>query len=204
MVWGIMGRKSKIESSPNFNVILDMIKEGLKPEDIEDYLKSKYDESISTRTIRRYVKKIRSKTNQKYFEKKKAEKSNTVKNTTVQNDDKFDEVVDKCVANKETLDSVVEKGVSDLEALDTIIEEANKLNLDISGIKPKYFENYCVNSEVEIEKLKIQAKRLAIQAVNTKAKILKDTDGEDKEFVLRIVSDEDERIEVEANKETES
>jgi len=33
--------------------------------------------------------------------------------------------------------------------------------------------NHCANSEVEIEKLKIQSKGLAIHGINTKAKILK-------------------------------
>lgn len=185
-----MARKSKVEKSPHYNEILDMIKESISPRDISNYLKNEYNETISHTSINNFRKKIRSKTNQEYYKKKKSKNTPKIVNEKKAKDEKFD--------------SVVAKGVSDLDALDNIITEANKLNLDISNIKPKYLENYCVNSETEIEKLKIQAKRLSIQAVNTKAKILKDTDGEDKEFVLRIVSDEDEGTEVEANKETES
>ncbi|MDR1018655.1 MAG: hypothetical protein LBM02_08150 [Lachnospiraceae bacterium] len=192
-----MAPKSKIESSKHYDEILGMIKEGLKAEDIEDYLKSNYDEHISSRTIRRYVKKIRTKTNQKYYDKKKDEKVSSSKMKQTQNNTKFDEVVDKGVANKEAFDEVVAKGVSDLESLDNIITEAKNLKLKINNIKPQYHENYHVNSEVEIERLKIQAKRLAIQAVKTKADILKtDPGGDDNIKYLPVIisSDEEEKL----------
>ena len=161
-----MPPKSKVEKSPHFNEILDMIEKSISPRHISDYLKNEYDESISHTAINNFVKKIKSKTASEYYKQQKAKEKKKKA--------KVDEVVDKELANKEALDDVVKKGVSDLEALDNIITEANKLKLDISNIKPKYLENYCVNSEAEIEKLKIQAKRLAIQAVKTKSGILKD------------------------------
>jgi hypothetical protein len=153
----IMPPKSKVEKSPHFNEILDMVKEGLSPRSISNYLEKEYNETISHTAINNYVKKIRSKTSEEYFKKKKQK-----------------EVVENQVANSEAVDEIVEKGVSDLEALDNIIKEAKGLNLNIDSIEPYYGEKYCANSDVEIERLKIQAKRLAVQAVKVRSDILKE------------------------------
>ena len=155
-----MSRKTKVELSIHYDEIMDMIKEGFSSRDISDYLKDEYDEKIAHGTINNYAKKIRSKIKQEYHKRK--------------NENKSKSPVEEKRDREEIFDEVVDKGVSDLNAIDNIINEADELNLNINNIQPVYMENYCVNSEVEIERLKIQVKRLAIQAVNTKAKILKD------------------------------
>ena len=178
MVCAIMVRKSKVELSPHFNEIIDMIKEGLSSRDISDYLKNEYNETITHATINNYTKKIRSKTNQEYYKKNKKKEQKIINNE---------------IAKKEAFDEVVNKGVDDLSALDKIIQEANNLELNIGNLKTVYQENYVVNPESEIEKLKIQAKRLAIQAVNTKSKILKDSGSDDNTFEINIVGFDDEK-----------
>lgn len=158
-----MPPKSKVEKSPHFNEILDMIKQGLSSRDISDYLKNEYGEKIAHGTINNYAKKIRSKTNQEYYKRKK------------ENDNKIDEVIGKGVADKEAVDDVVNKGVSDLDALDTIISEAENVGLDINSL---YVEEGprggIVTSQADIVKIQILVKRLGIDAIKAKAMILKD------------------------------
>ncbi|MDR3063824.1 MAG: hypothetical protein LBU40_06795, partial [Methanobrevibacter sp.] len=124
--------------------------------------------------------------------KKKKKKTEAV-NKKVTN--KESEVVKKKVSDKESVDEIINDSVSDLEALDNIISEAQNLKLNINNIKPKYLDNYCVNSEVDIEKLKIQAKRLAIQAINMKSKFLQSEPDTEKIIVPIILdSDEEEKL----------
>lgn len=174
-----MGRKSVVENSLHYTEILDMIKEGLSSTTISDYLEDEYDELIPDRTIRRYIEKIKSKTSSEYYKKKKKKNSELPKNVQEKKakEEKLDEVIDKGVANKESFDDVVTKGVSDLDALDNIIKEAEELNMNIGNLKAKRYSDYVITTEADIEKLKIQAKNLAIRAVTAKAKILKDDPG---------------------------
>jgi len=157
-----MPPKSSVEKSKYYNEILDMIKEGLSSRSISEHLKNEYNENISHTAINNYVRKIKDKTNSEYYKKKKEKK------------EKVKAVVDTGVDNKEILDEVIKKGVSDLDALDNIIKEADGLELNIGNLRAQRYSDYVVTTEADIEKIKIQAKGLAIRAVIAKAKILKD------------------------------
>lgn len=173
-----MGRKSLIESSTHYNEILDMIKEGLNSEDISNYLKNEYGEIISARTIHRYIDKIRSKINQKYYKKKKRAKP-----------------IEEKIEKEEAVFEVVDKGVSDLEALDTIIALGKELKLDVKNLKPEIHTDYVVTTPLDIVKAEIQVQRVIIQAVNTKARILKD-DPNPQAIYLPVIVDKKEETEL--------
>ncbi|WP_156314586.1 hypothetical protein [Methanobrevibacter arboriphilus] len=163
-----MPPKSKVEKSPHFNEILDMIEKSISPRHISDYLKNEYNESISHTAINNFVKKIKSKTASEYYKQQKVKEKDKKS--------KVDEVVDKELANKEAIDDVVNKGVSDLDALDTIISEAENVGLDIDSL---YVEEGprggIVTSQADIVKIQILVKRLGIDAIKAKAMILKDS-----------------------------
>jgi predicted transcriptional regulator len=158
-----MPPKSKVEKSPHFNEILDMIREGLSPRTISDHLKNEFNESISHTAINNYIKKIRSKTNQEYYKKKK------------QKEEKLDEVIDSEVANKEAVDEVIQKGVDDLNVLDSIIELGEKLDLDVSKIKPQFGpQGGVIVSQLDVFYANIAAAKLVLKAVDSKSIKLKD------------------------------
>lgn len=159
-----MPPKSKVEKSPHFNEILDMIEKSISPRHISDYLKNEYDESISHTAINNFVKKIRSKTAQEYHKQQKAK-----------NKSKFDEVVDKGVANKEAIDDVVKKGVSEINALDNIIDLGDKIDLDPSKIQVEYGpQGGVIVSEFDVLKANALVANIIIKAVQIKSNILKD------------------------------
>lgn len=184
-----MSRKSKVELSPHYHEILDMIKEGFSSRDISDYLQEEYNEKIAHGTINNYAQKIRSKIKQEYHKKKKEKKSKSL--------------VEEKKDREETFKEVVNDGVSDLNALDNIIKEADNVNLNIGNLKAKRYSDYVITTEADIEDLKIKAKRLAIQAVNAKAKILKDDSGNNVNIGLPVVITNEEKEQLEKEIEDE-
>lgn len=164
-----MGR-TKVEKSPHFHEIMDMIKEGFGGTYISDFLLSEYDETISHTAINNFIKKVKSKTAQEYYKNNKKslnESQKERKKKILDKKDKEEEI-------KESTDDVVKKGVNDLVAMDNIIAEANGLKIDLNNIKPEKHTDYIVTTPLDIINSIIKYKQVAIQAVNAKAKILKD------------------------------
>ena len=181
--------RTKVEKSTHFHEILDMIKQGFSSYKISDYLHVEYDESISHTAINNYVKKIKKKTAEKYYEETK--KGSKVNNAVQKEQNKHD-----------SEEEVVQKGVNDLKAMDNIIQEADKIRINFDDVVPENHTDYIVTTPLDIVNSKMKYKGLAIQAVNAKARILKDDSEIDKEFIIHIVSDLDEKDRVEADKET--
>ena len=51
-----MIRKSKVETSPHYNEIVDLLVAGYSPRYVSDYLSNEYDEKISHNSLNRYRK----------------------------------------------------------------------------------------------------------------------------------------------------
>lgn len=171
-----MGRKSLIESSDNFEEILDMIKARLKPKDIHELLIEKFNENISERTIRRYIGDLKSKTNQKYYSQKK-EKESKISTKSNENDStsKLDEVIDKGVANKKVVDDFIKKGVSDINALDNLIALGKDLKLDASQIVEEFGpQGGIVVSKLDVLKANALVANIVLKAIQIKSGVLKD------------------------------
>lgn len=181
-----MPPKSKVEKSPHFNEILDMIKEGFSSYKISAHLKNEYNESISHTAINNYIKKIKDKTSSEYYKKKKQK-----------------EVIENQVANKEAVDEVVSKGVSDLDALDNIIAKGNELEIELNNLVSKKYSEYVITTDLDIAKIKIDYLKVVIQAINAKAKKLGDEPETNVNITIPSVITDEEAKELEKEIEDE-
>lgn len=141
-----MPPRSAVEKSEHRSEIDDLLLDGQSPRNVSNYLKTKYDESISHTAINNYKKKhlnVEKEAaiiyNQKVSEKKK---------------------------NK-----AVKKSVSDLEKLDQIIEDSLNTKIDIERL-----EDDMNVDQARVEDLKLKKRKQAIDAINVKNNILKNDD----------------------------
>ena len=122
---------------------------------IADYLKNKYNESISHTAINNYKKKHLNVTKEAVIDytRKKSQEA-------------------KQVQSKKDSQSKKQKAVkkisSDLEKLDVIIDDALNTNIDIERLEcdPEA-------DQVKVEKLKLEKRKQGIVAINAKTNILK-------------------------------
>jgi len=157
-----MGRKSLIESSPKFDIILDMIENGFKAKDIHDILLKDHGVDIHERTIRRYIDKINDKINEEYYRQKNEEKP------------KIDEVIDKGVATKNNVDRVIKNGASHINTLDEEIDKLAEVDVDLKNLTPEYGpEGGIITSEADVTKIKLKGKSILNQMIKTRSDILK-------------------------------
>lgn len=151
-----MPPRSAVERSEHRNEIDDLLLEGKSPRFVSAWLKDSYNEHISHTAINNYRKKKLNVTEEAakvYHERREKEK-------------KADETTNKKKQKK------VRKVVSDLEKLDFIIEDSYNTNIDIERL-----ENDLDSDQVQVEKLKLQKRKQAIEAINVKNNILKHDDN---------------------------
>jgi hypothetical protein len=141
-----MAPRSAVERSEHRNEIDDLLLNGQSPRNVSEYLKTKYNESISHTAINNYKKKhlnVEKEAaiiyNQKVSEKKK---------------------------NK-----AVKKAVSDLEKLDQIIDDSLNTQINIERL-----EKDPTIDQARVEDLKLKKRKQAIEAINVKNNILKNDD----------------------------
>lgn len=141
-----MAPRSAVERSEHRNEIDDLLLNGQSPRNVSEYLKTKYNESISHTAINNYKKKhlnVEKEAaiiyNQKVSEKKK---------------------------NK-----AVKKAVSDLEKLDQIIDDSLNTQINIERL-----EKDSTVDQARVEDLKLKKRKQAIEAINVKNNILKNDD----------------------------
>ena len=138
--------RSAVEQSPHRTEIDKRLLRGESPRQVSKWLKNlkKDPEKISHTAINKYRKK----------------------HLNVQK-----EVVEKYQdrQTKRRKDVAVKKGVCELEALDEIIESGTNLKIALDQITPDKS-----TTPLDIEKVKLQAKRLVIQATTAKHEITKD------------------------------
>lgn len=150
-----MPPRSAVERSEHRDEIDDLLLEGLSPRFVSDYLKNEYDEHISHTAINNYRKNKLNVTEEAakvYHERRQKEK-------------KADEKTDKKKQRK------IRKAVSDLERLDFIIQDSYNTDINIERL-----EHDPESDQVQVEKLKLQKRKQAIEAINTKSNILKNDD----------------------------
>lgn len=154
-----MPPRSAVERSEHRDEIDDLLLEGMSPRFVSDYLKNEYNEYISHTAINNYRKNklnVQKDAAIEYTKKKskEAKEAQSAKNS-------------KNKKNKK-----VKKVVSDLEKLDFIIEDSYNTNIDIERL-----ENDLDSDQVQVEKLKLQKRKQAIEAINVKNNILKHDDN---------------------------
>ena len=150
-----MPPRSAVERSEHRDEIDDLLLEGKSPRFVSAWLKDSYNEHISHTAINNYRKNKLNVTEEAakvYHERRQKEK-------------KADEKTDKKKQRK------VRKVVSDLEKLDVIIEDSYNTDINIERL-----EHDPESDQVQVEKLKLQKRKQAIEAINAKHNILKNDD----------------------------
>ena len=156
-VISVAGRPNKIKNSHHRKKIDEWIVEGKSDREIEALLKKQDPpEKIGKSSINTYRK-----------------------NDFNINDEATKEYNEK--KSQERLSGAVTKKVEELEALDDIIQKGSDLNLDIGSIMP---DDDTGVTDLDIEKAKIQAKRLVIQAVKVKHDITKTENPNQFNFIV--------------------
>lgn len=161
-----MARKSKVESSEHFNEIVDLLLAGFSGRYVSDYLLNEYDEKISHVALNNYKKthlNVNAEVKKELIEKEKKKLQKKRSKDTKKE-------VNKEVAKEESLTAATNIKLKDVENLDKLISEANDIEIELDNLK-HYDENYDPYKE---QKLKLDYKKLGLQAIKTKHDILKD------------------------------
>lgn len=161
------GRPSAVEISPYREEIEEMLREGKSPDFIESWLKT-VNAPISRSAIYRYKK-------DKFNIQAEAVKK--------YNDEK----------SKERLDVASDDLVDDLKYLDNIINTANKVKLGHDNL----YASEDGPNELDIEKHKLNIKKLGVQATKVRSDILKDDPGDPDINIFNLNGfDDDERQDI--------
>lgn len=150
-----MPPKSAVERSKHRNEIDDLLLEGKSPRFVSAYLKNQYNEHISHTAINNYRKN----------------KLNVPKEVAIEYKKRKAAEEKQAKISKKKKEKAVNKTLSDLEKLDYIIEDSYKTELNIEKL-----ETDPEVDKVAVEKLKLQKRKQAIEAINTKNNILKNDD----------------------------
>ena len=147
-----MARKSKVETSPHYNEIVDLLVAGYSPRYVSDYLKNEYNEKISYVTLHKYKKNnlnVKAAVRKKILEKEKEEAHS--------------KEADRQIRAKESFEIAADYRYRDIKKLDDLIGQAESINVDLD-IHPGD-ENYNPYKE---QALRIKMKKLGLEAIKLK------------------------------------
>ena len=151
-----MARKSKVETSPHYNEIVDLLVAGYSSRYVSDYLENEYNEKITHTTLNKYKKNnlnVKAAVREKIIEKQK-EKSHSKQAA-------------KELNAKESFEIATDYRFKDIQKLDNLISQAESVNVDLD-IHPGD-EKYDPYKE---QNLKIKLKKLGIEAMKLKYELI--------------------------------
>ena len=160
-----MARKSKVESSPHYNEIVDMLVAGYSGRHVSDYLLKEYGEKITHATLNKYKKdnlNVKAAVRQKIIEEEKQKKEGTEK--------AIEKETEKEINANESFEIAADYRFQDIKKLDKIITDAENVHIDLDDINVDS-EKYDPYREID---LKIKYKRLALDAVKAKYEMIDD------------------------------
>lgn len=193
-----MAPKSKVEKSEHFNEIVDLLLSGFSGRYVSDYLLNEYDEKISHVAITRYKNNhlnVNAEVKKKLINEEKKELQKKKKAATKKE-------VSKEVAKDESISAAANIKYKDVKILDELISDAKNIKLNLDG----FDTDEVPHDPYKEEKLKMDYKKLGLQAIKVKHDILKDdntldvninhglSDLFDEEDILRFI-DESEIVE---------
>lgn len=154
-----MARKSKVETSPHYNEIVELLVAGYSPRYVSNELQTKYDEKISFVALNNYKKNklnVKAAVKKKILEKErqKAEAEN--------------KQADKEIQARETFEVAADYRFKDIQKLDNLISEAESIHIDLNNMYPGE-EKYDPYKE---QNLKINMKKLGLQAIKLKYELI--------------------------------
>lgn len=164
-----MVRKSKIEASPHFNEIVDLLLSGFSGRYVSDYLDDHYDESISHVSLNKYKKNnlnvkagVRKKIMEREKQRKKKEKQEqSAKLTKSQRDKITSEIAEQEINKQESYNDVVDFNVKNFDKIQNLVELSDKIDL-LDAL-----EDYKNSNDFDPEKyieLIIKIKKLGLDA----------------------------------------
>lgn len=166
----IMARKSKIETSPHFTEIVDLLLAGYSGRYVSDYLLNEYDEKITHATLNKYKKDnlnvkaaVKKKVIEKQKKKKKKQKKKAVTNEQQQEaiDKNIEKLADKEIEANESFEAAVNIRYDNVNKIQKIISQAGKYEIDLSNFEkiPSEDRDYYKETEIliKIKKLELDA-----------------------------------------------
>lgn len=154
-----MARKSKVESSPHYNEIVDMLVAGYSGRHVSDYLLNEYGEKITHATLNKYKKNnlnVKAAVRQKIIEGEKQKKKETEK--AIENE------AEKEIKANESFELATDYRFKDIQKLDKIISDSEDVTIDLGNINVDS-EKYDPYKEID---LKLKLKKLGLEAMKVK------------------------------------
>lgn len=159
-----MARKSKVETSPHYNEIVELLVAGYSGRYVSDYLENEYGEKITHTTLIKYKKNnlnVKAAVKKKILEKEKEKKQEPIKNP-VQKE------VDRELQAQETFEVAADYRFKDIQKLDDLISQAEAINIDLDE-RPWDEDKYDPYKE---QNLKLKMKKLGLDAIKLKYELV--------------------------------
>lgn len=156
-----MARKSKVETSPHYNEIVELLVAGHSGRYVSNYLENEYDEKISYVALNNYKKNnlnVKAAVKKKIIEKEKEKKQKPI-------DDAVGKKVESELQAQETFEIAADYRFKDIQKLDDLISQAEDIEiyLDIRD------ENYNPYKE---QSLRLKMKKLGLDAIKLKYELI--------------------------------
>lgn len=188
MVCVNMVRKSKVETSPHYNEIVDLLVAGYTPRYVSNYLSNEYNEKISYVTLHKYRKNnlnVKAAVKQKIIEKEKTKRR---EKSQKESQEKSAKAAEKGIAQEaekqfqaqESLEVAADYRFKDIKKLDDLISQAESLKLDLDE-QPSDPEKHDIYKE---QKNKLKLKELGLKAIKLKYELI-----DDDETTVNIVNE---------------
>lgn len=153
-----LARKSKVELSPHFNEIVDLLVAGYSGRYVSDYLENQYNEKITHTTLNKYKKNnlnVKAAVRKKIIEQEK------------QKEEAQSREANKQIQANESFEIAADYRYRDIKKLDDLIGQAESINVDLD-IHPGD-ENYNPYKE---QALRIKMKKLGLDAIKLKYELI--------------------------------
>lgn len=159
-----MARKSKVETSPHYNEIVELLVAGYSGRYVSTYLENEYDEKISYVALNNYKKNnlnIKAAVKKKIIEKEKEKRQRPI-------NDAIGKKVESELQAQETFEIAADYRFKDIQKLDDLISQAESINIDLDE-RPWDEEKYDPYKE---QNLKLKMKKLGLEAIKLKYELV--------------------------------
>ena len=156
-----MGKKSKVEKSPHYNEIVDMLVAGYSGRHVSEHLLNEYGEKISHVALNNFKKKnlnVKAAVREKLIEEEKKKSQEKAIN----------EQAKKELKAKDSFEVAADYRFKDIKKLDKIITDSENVHIDLDNI-PVDPEKYDPYKEID---LKLKLKRLGLDALKAKYEMI--------------------------------
>ena len=179
-----MVRKSKVEASPHYNEIGDLLVAGYSGRYVSDYLLTEYNEKISHASLNKYRKNnlnVKAAVKQKIIEKEKTKRREKSQKKSAKAAEKgIEQEAEKQFQAQESFEIAADYRFKDIKKLDDLISQAESINLDLDE-QPYDPENHDPYKE---QKNKLKLKELGLKAIKLKYELI-----DDDETTVNIVNE---------------